>query len=106
MENRGDLEQTQMLCSILFHIRIINVQKDLWEKVVKENTTGSLLPYVGKSTQVKGIQVGLNDLCLVSGDVLTRHFLSLSLYLFNKNSERAWETKVSLCKEVAVNYKG
>lgn len=29
MENRGDLEQTQMLCSILFHIRIINVQKDL-----------------------------------------------------------------------------
>lgn len=33
---------------------------------------------VGKSIHVKGTQVGFNDLCLVSGDVLTLYFLSLS----------------------------
>lgn len=58
MENRRGLEQAQALCIILFHRRILNVQNDLGDKTVKENT-GSLVACVGKSTQVKGTQSGL-----------------------------------------------
>lgn len=38
MENRRGLEQAQALCVILFHRRILNVQNDLGDKAVKENT--------------------------------------------------------------------
>lgn len=40
--------------------------------------TGPLMSCVGKGTRVKGTQVGLNNFYLVSGDVLTLYFLSLS----------------------------